>query len=100
MIYSKFKFSRPDPKDWPVDVFRLVSGLVRKEVAVIRKEDNERVEGVAAKVAEGAAVSATGQLVPASRRQRRLTSQQSNEYLKHTKMPAVLFIRDILDPCH
>jgi hypothetical protein len=49
-------------------VFRLKGGLVPKEVEVIRQEDNERVEGVAAKVAEGAAVPAPSQLIPAKRR--------------------------------
>ena len=55
-------------------MFRLEGGLVRKEVTIIRQEDDERIKGVAAQVAEGAAVPAPSQLVPASRRQRRLTS--------------------------
>ncbi len=64
-------------------MFRLKGGLVPKEVAVIRQEDDERVESVAAKVAEGAAVPAPSQLVPASRRQRRHTSQQRNVYFSY-----------------
>ncbi len=43
-------------------------------MAVVGQKDDKRVEGVAAQVAEGAAVPAPSQLVPASRRQRRLTS--------------------------